>query len=121
MSWPFRRDHENVDISRRNNFLKMDIEPMSAGQIFARFEPLTNIRLVHLARYLIGSEDHNDISFSGSLGDIFDGEARILCFRPRSAPLLEPNAHIHAAVSQVQRMGMALTPIANDSDFFVPQ
>src|SRR5262249_42205960 len=80
-----------------------------------------DVGLVHLARHLIGCEDHDDVSLGCSLGHLFHREASGFGLGPGRTAFLETDPHVHPAVTQIERMGVALAAITNDGDLLILQ
>ena len=94
----------------------MDIEAVGTGQILTGLEVHAEVALVHLAGHLIRGQDHDDIGLGCSPSRLSDGEPGVFGFGPGGTAFLETDPDIHPAVTQVERVGMALAAIAEDGD-----
>ena len=55
-----------------------------------------------------------------AVGGVDDAEPGLLGLRPERTVGSQADAHVHAAVLQVQRMRMALAAVADDRDLLAP-
>lgn len=116
MARSFGRDQINVNILWGLDLAEMDIEAMREQQGFPLCEMGLDIFFVKLALGFIRREDHDHVSFLGSLGSgywlkaVFPGK-----FIVGTAWAL-PDYYIYAGVAQVLGMGMPLASITYDRD-----
>ena len=94
---------------------------MGKGQGLALGEVGLDGLLVELGLLLVVDEDHDDIGGLGGGGGGHDGEALALGPGPALAALIEAHDDLHAAVLQVQRVGVALGAVADDGHRLVCQ
>ena len=119
MARPLGRDHEDVHIGRRDDLFEMDVEAVSTGQAGPRPQPGFDIGLIHFAGHLVRGQNHDDIGLFGRLGDLLDQKTGAFGLGPRAAARLEGDPHVHAAVTQVERVGVALAAVADNGDLLV--
>ena len=101
--------------------LEMDVEAVPEGQVLARREMRGDFRLVDVASHLVRHQHHHDVGAARGLGGFENRQALLGGFLPRRAVLAQPDAYVHPAVAQVERMGMALAAEAEDGDFVSAQ
>ena len=69
---------------------------------------------VHEPLHLIGHQDHDDVGLGGGLGRADHAQPLGLGLGTRLAALGQAHPHIDTRVAQVQRVGVALRPVADD-------
>ena len=114
MTRAFRRDHEYVHVGRRLNLLEMNVEAVGKSQRAAFLEVRRDLALVNVGLLLVRNQDHRDVRLLDGLGHRQDLQAVGLRRRLGLRALIKADDDVHAAVLQVQRMGMALTAIADN-------
>ena len=82
----------------------------------ARFQVRRNVFLVHLGLNRVRQHHHDHVGFGGGIGIGHHLQSGGLGLGPTLAAVVEPDAHVHAAVLQVQRMGVALAAVTDDGD-----
>ena len=114
MTRAFRRDHEYVHVGRRLNLLEMNIEAVGKSQRAAFLEVRRDLALVNVGLLLVRNQDHRDVRLLDGLGHRQNLQAVGLRRRLGLRALIKADDDVHAAVLQVQRMGMALTAVADN-------
>jgi hypothetical protein len=115
------RDHEDVHVGRRLNEFEMDIEAVAEGEVLALGEPRLDLLVVDLGAHLVRHEHHDDVGLAGSLGGVENRQPLLDRLVARGAFGAESHAHIHAAVAQVERVGVALASESDDRDLAAPK
>src|SRR5207244_3276593 len=106
-------DHEHVDRGRRDNLAEMDVEPVAEGQIRALLDVRADLGAVQAGLHLVRRQDHDDVGPLDRIRRAQHFEPGWLRLLPgRSLP--QADEHVHAAVLQVQRMGVALAAEPDD-------
>lgn len=96
----------------------MHVEAVGESQGAAVLQVRADFRLIYVSLFFIGDEDHGHIGFLDGLGDGLDRQARLARRFDGFAALVQADHHVDAAFLQVQRMGVALAAVTDDSDFF---
>ena len=109
-----RRDHDHVHVRGRGDAAVMDVEAVREREGVAGLEVRGDLGLVGGGLGLVGREDHDEVGFLGGLGHAHDLEAGLLGGLARLRALAQAHAHVGARVLQVERMGVALAPVADD-------
>ncbi len=104
----FRRDHDHVHLRRRHDGLEMDGEPVAEQQRLALGEMRGHVFLVHVGNLEIrhGEEDH--VGFLHGLGGVGNRESLLGGHGARRTAGIQADDHVHAAVLEVERVGMSL-------------
>jgi len=110
------RHHADVHTRRRDYLPEPDVESVSEHQRFAGSEVTFDALAVEAGLAGIGCEDHHDLRLRGRFihaGDSESGGARRF---PAPRAIAKRDDDIDAAVSQVQRVRVPLTAVADDRD-----
>ena len=99
----------------------MDIEAVRESESLALGERGENALLVDLRLLFVRGEDHDDVCDLCRLFRRHDFQAGLFRLRPGFAPLVEADDDFDAALLQVERMGVALAAVTDDSDGLVFQ
>ncbi len=118
MAGALRRDHEDVHVGGRLDEFEMDIEAVAEGQVLALGEMRRDLGLVNLGAHLVGHQHHDHVGALGGFGGIEYRQALLGGLLARRRFRAEPDAYVHPAVAQVERMRMSLASEANDRDLF---
>src|SRR5262245_12144170 len=121
VTWPLRGHHEHVDVGRRHHLLEVDVEAVAEGQVLAGGQPGRDLLLVDLGALLVGHQHHDDVGLLGGGGRVDHPQALGLRLAARRAVRAEPDAHVAAAVAQVEGMGVSLAAVADDLDALAAQ
>jgi hypothetical protein len=99
--WPgaFGRDHAHVDVGRRLDHAKADVEAVGKHQRVARLEVGRDILLVDFALDRVGQRHHDHVSFGAGFGGAQHAQPVAFGLRPALAARVETDAHIHTAVA----------------------
>ena len=68
----------------------------------------------HLRLHLVGEQQRDELCAADGLGDRPHLEPGLLGLRPRGRPLAKPDDDADTRVVEVERMGVALAPVADD-------
>jgi hypothetical protein len=100
---------------------KANVETVGEHQRVARLEVRRDVLFIDLRLDRVGQRHHDHVGFGAGLG--IAQHAQPVAFRlgPALAARVETDAHIHAALLEVERMGMALAAVAEDRDLFALQ
>ena len=118
MAGAFRGNHEYVYVSRRDDLLEMDIETMGKSQGATGFQVRCNLVLVNVSLFFIRNQDHGNVSPFYRFTDGHNLQARSFRFRCGFGTFVQADHYLQAAVTQVQRMGVPLAAVTDDSNFF---
>src|SRR5260370_22126113 len=119
MARSFRGNHGDVNEWRRLNGAEADVEAVGEHQCLARFEIRLDGVAVKLRLLGIGSKNHDDIGPGSDFGGSADGEAVFFRLCARSTAWRKAHTDGHATVAKIERAGVSLRTIADDSDFFL--
>ena len=114
------RDHDDIDVLRRLDQAEMDAEAVAEEERtcpcvrFGRDVLLVDAGLLH-----VGQADHDDVGAAHGLGGVENLEAVLLGDRAGLGAGIEADDDLAAAVLQVERVGVALRPVAEDGEGFV--
>ncbi len=89
---------------------------MSEGQSSTRLQVRLDFGLVHGCLVLIGQQDHHDIGLSGGIGDGLDFQTLLLGVLHGLGGRTQADDDIHAGITQVQGMGVALGTVTDNGD-----
>src|SRR5262245_4957438 len=112
----FRRDHEHVDVGRRNDLSKVDREAMRDGQVFAGFEMRLDLGFVDARSRFVRRQHHHDVTSFGGVGYGQNFQTRRLGFGYRGTVGAQPDHDVAAAVLQVVRVAEALRAVSDHRD-----
>ena len=118
MSGPFGSDHGHIHVGRRNDLAEMDGKTVSEHQHIALLQVGLNVLFVHCGLLLIVDQNHDNIRLLCCLCRGVDLQALSFCLGPGFAALVKAHNNITAGILQVQRMGVSLASVADDSDLF---
>ena len=117
MTRRLRRDHRDIDVGRRFHRAEADVEAVREHQHLA-FGHVRRDVVVHGRCGRVGHEDHHHIGPLRRFRGRGDGEAVAFRFALRFARQRQADLHFHAAVLQIQRVRMALRPVADNRHLF---
>ena len=118
MARALRSDHEDVDISRRNDLFEVNVEAVCKSEGTAGFQVRSDFRCIYVSLFFVRNQDHRDICVFYSFRNGFNFKAGFFGFSDGFAAFIQADDDVDAAVFEVQRMGMALAAITDDCDFF---
>ena len=87
----------------------------------ARGEIRLDVLREDLRLNLVGKEDRDELRTRDRVGHRAHRQARRLGLAPRGRALAEADLDLNAGVTEVERMGMALAPVADDRNLAVEQ
>ena len=116
MTGTLRCNHENVNASRRNNLLEVDVETMCESESTARLEVGTNLFLVDVRLLLIRDQNHRDVRLLDRLSDWQNLEVVRFGSGLGFRALVKTDDDVDAALLEVQRMRMSLAAVADDGN-----
>ena len=97
------------------------LKPWAEHQRIASLQIRLDVLVIDLALDRIGQQDHDDIGFGGGVTVAQDAQPFGFGLGAALASFVQTDAHIDAAVAQIQRMGMALAAIADDCNLLARQ
>ena len=109
-----RGDHPDVDVARRVDPPEVDVEAVGEHDELAGPEVRRDLGVVDGLLAGVGDEDHHGVRGLDRVGHVGDPQARLLGQRPALRPGRQPDDHLDPRLVEVQRMGMALRPVADD-------
>jgi hypothetical protein len=109
-----RRDHRDVDILRRLDRPVPDVEAMGEHQHVASFEVWRDVLLVDRWLRRVGRQDHDHVGFLRRFANGLHRKPGRLGLGLTLAAFLQADAHVHAALLQVERVGVPLGAVADD-------
>jgi hypothetical protein len=113
----FRRDHQHVEVAARLDQVEMHVEPVREHQRRAVLHILGEMVAIDVALQFVGGEHHHHVGPFGGVGHLHDLEFLGLGLLHAAGGLAQGDRDLlHAAVAQVQRMGVALAAVADDGD-----
>src|SRR5499426_1677328 len=118
MAGAFRRDHEHVDFSRRNDLFKVDRETMRDGQVFAGFEMRLDLAFVDARSQFVRRQHYYDVAAFGGVGYGQDLQPHRLGLGDRRTVRSQPYDDIATAVFQIVRMAEPLRAVSDHRDAF---
>ena len=95
---------------------KANVEAVGEHQHLAGLEVGRDVVLVDLGLRSVGHEDHDHVSPRGGFGGRGHGQSRALRLSARLAGHGESDAHVDAAVLQVQSVRVSLRSVSDDGD-----
>src|ERR1700744_364420 len=104
----FRRDHDHVDVLRRNDRLKMNGKTVTEKQCLTISEIRFNLLFVNRRSFQIGRRKENDIGLFYRIRHVERLESMFFRYRNRLAALVETYDHIDPTILEVEGMGMPL-------------
>ncbi len=107
------RNHGNVHIVGRGDEAKADVEAVGEHEGVAGLQVGRDVLLVHLALDGIRDHHHDHVGFFGCVGHAEHPQTVGFRLGPALAALVQAHAHVHAAVLQVQGMGVTLAAVPN--------
>ena len=111
-----RRNHDNVDILRRDDLLEVDVEAVRKCEAVAGLEVRLDGFLIDIRLLLVRNQHHNDVARLGSLSRGHNGQAGSLCLLLVLGTGTQADNNIDAGIMQVFRMRMALGTKADDGN-----
>ena len=115
MARALRRNHDNVNVCRRNDLLKVDIEAVRKRKAVARLEVRRDRLLIDVRLLLVRNQHHHDIARLSSFSRRHNGQAVILCLCLMLGAGTQANHNIDTRILQIHRMCMALRAKTDDS------
>ena len=113
-----RRDHQHVEIGARLDQVEVNIEPVREHQRCALFHIGRELVAVDLGLQFVRRQHHHDVRPFGRGGDVHDLDAFGLRLLGRGGPRPQRDRDLlHAAVSHIENMRVALAAIADHRDF----
>ena len=109
-----RRDHENVDVRRRDDLAIMNIKSMGKDERFPGVQVRRDVRGVHFRLLFVRDQDHDHVPGLRRFGRRQDLQPFLLRRRAAFRTLWKPDDDVHPAVAQVQRMRVSLAPIPDN-------
>jgi hypothetical protein len=116
MARALRRDHPDVDPARRVDPPEVDVEAVGEHQQLAGPEVRPDVAVVDRLLSGVGHEDHDHVRLADRLGHVGDAESCLLGERPALRARRQPDDDVDARFVKVQRVGVALRPVADDRD-----
>src|SRR3989442_5443218 len=113
----FRSNHGHIHSGRGLDRAEANVEAVGEHQHFARREMRLNGIVVEGGLLGVRHKNHDDVSPSGGLGRSHNGKAIVFSFRARVALFRQADAHVDAAVAQVEGVGVTLRAVTDDGDF----
>src|SRR5205823_5952579 len=110
------RDHDNINIRRRNNGFEMNAETVREAEDLTFHEIRLDGRTVQRSMGLIGRDNLKPVGLLGSFGGGENGKTVSLCLLCTLAGRIETNDHVIPAVTQVLGLGMSLAAISKNGD-----
>ncbi len=115
----FRRRERHVHVGARLDEAVVDVEAVAEHQVLTLARVRLDLVGIHHRLFFIGREDHHHVGPFGGLGGRDDFQAFLLGLGLRAGVRLEADDEVlHAAFTQVERVGVSLAAIANDGDLF---
>src|SRR6266446_2597388 len=118
MTWPFWRDHDHINFSRRNDRLEMHSKSVAEQKRFALFHVRSYLTFIDPCAFEVGRSKKDNISFLRRFADRDDLETMLFCDRDGFALFVEANNDRDAAILQVQRMRVTLRSESNYCAYF---
>ena len=112
-------NHEYIYISRWNNLLEMNVETMCKCQSLASSQVWCNLILIYLSLLLIRNQNHDDVSSCSCLANWQNLQTFALSNSLGLGTVIKAYYNVQTALLQVQRMGMSLGTITNNSNGLV--
>ena len=116
-----RRDHDHVVAGRRRDAAVVDVEAVREEERRARREVGRDLVFVERGLRAVGNEDRDELRILHRVGDRGDVETCILRRGPRRAALAEADDDVDPRLGHVERVGVALAPVAEHRDLPVEQ
>ena len=111
-----RRDHPDVDDAGRVDPPEVDVEAVGEHQQVAGAQVRRDLRVVDRLLGGVRDEDHDHVGGLDRIGDVGDAQARLRGERPALGSRRQPDDDVHAGFVEVQGVGVALRPVADDRD-----
>src|ERR1700674_1467618 len=109
----FRRNHADIDASRRNYLSVPDIESVREHQRLTRTEMRLDVIAVEPRLTGVRRKDHDDLRLLRCIAHARDGEPRLSSGVIALRVFAQPDDNVDAAVLQVQRVRVSLTAVAD--------
>src|SRR6185503_10223669 len=110
------RNHDDVNIGRRNDGLEMNAEAVGKAEDLALRETRLDILLVEVALSFVGSENLDPVGFLCCLGWRENREAIRFRLGGATPARVQTDNHAVAAVAEVLGLRVSLTAVAEDGD-----
>src|SRR6266508_1789365 len=114
---PLRRHHDHVVAGLGSDPSVMDFEPVSEKDRGARLQVRRDLVVEHAWLHLVRQQHRDDLSPAHGGRNRVHRQARLLGGPPGGAPRAEADLNLHAGIAQVERVGVPLAAVADDSDF----
>ena len=108
--WPRRRPAGGTICSKRM------LKPWAKNRASPWRSDGRDVGLVHRRLLGVGQEHHDEVGLGRGLGHGQDAQPGLLGLGLGLRPVAQPDAHVDARLGQVQRVGVALGPVADDGD-----
>ncbi len=116
MSGSLRRDHEDVDVVRRNDFFEVHAESVREGQRGAGTKIRRDLVSIDARRQLVGDVHHHDVGDARGLGCRAHGQSLRLSLRARRTILAQADDDFVAGFLEIVRVRVSLAAIADHRD-----
>jgi hypothetical protein len=116
-----RSDHRDVYVGGRYDLVEVNRKPVSHHEGLALGERPADRFLERLPVHLVRQEDHDDVRHLGGLRHGGDPQPVLLGLRPALRALVEPDDDVQPRVLEVQRVRVALAPIADDGNLLAAE
>ena len=116
MPRPLRCDHDDIDLSRWLDGVVVDGETVAEKQRLTLGEVVADIGLVNAGSGGVRDGEEDDVGALDGLGIAEDFEAFRFGSGLRGTSLVEADDDVHAAVFQVEGVGVALGTEADDGE-----
>src|SRR5437588_9739432 len=117
MARAFRSDHEDVNVRRRHDLPEVNVEAVAEGQIAVLLQIRGYVSPIDRSLDFVRSEHHHDVRALCRIGARHHFEPGALGLLPRSA-FAQADEDVHAALLQIQGMGVSLASVADDRTSF---
>src|SRR6185437_13894427 len=121
MAWALRRDHDHVNIFRRNDGFEMNAEAMRKAQYFALGQVWLDLLFKKIALSFVRSKNVDPIRALGRFRGSQNFHAVGLRLCRALAPRVKPDDHLISAIAQILRLGMPLAAISEHCNGLVLQ
>ena len=114
MAGRFGRDHGNVHVRRRLNLPEVNIEAVGEHQSLTLGHVRRDFARVQIALDMIRDQDHHHIGGLRGVGGGKNLEPGRFRLGRALASFVQSNHYVHAAIAQIERVGVALAAVADD-------
>ena len=109
-----RSNHDNVNVSRRNDLLEVDVEAVRESQYVARLQVRSDNVLVDVSLLLIRSQHHDDVACCCCLSRSHNLQAVVLRLLLVLGARAQTNYNMYTGILQVHCVSMTLGTKADD-------